>query len=184
MGANRGVLIRNDLDVPPENLDVAMILARVIASRPYDLIITGHRSMDMDTHWVGTALAEYLNIPSIPMVTQVSIAAGRICCHQYLEKGYRILEADLPAVITTQRGLNTPRYVSLPGIKKARNKPIETIPVTRTGLDRDILTQTIMPLAGYETPAERPACRMISNGTPDEKAARLVQLLRDEAGVV
>jgi electron transfer flavoprotein beta subunit len=97
-----------------------------------------------------------------------------------------VVEADLPALLTTQRGLNQPRYASLPNIMKAKKKPLETRSLAALGLDAaqvgpDALKTRILSLV---FPPQRKVCKMISGETVEEKAARLVQTLREEAGVL
>ena len=70
-------------------------------------------------------MAEYLGIPNISMVNHQEIEDGAIKCRQTIEGGTVTLEADLPMLFTTQRGLNEPRYASLPGIMKAKKKPLD-----------------------------------------------------------
>ena len=64
------------------------------------------------------------------------ITGGRIRCEQSLQDGTAVVEADLPVLITTQRGLNQPRYASLPNIMKAKKKPLETRNLAALGLER------------------------------------------------
>ena len=44
-----------------------------------------------------------------------------------VENGSRTLQVPLPAVVTTDLRLNTPRYPKLPDIVKAKKKPLKVI---------------------------------------------------------
>ena len=44
-----------------------------------------------------------------------------------MENGSRTLRVPLPAVVTTDLRLNTPRYPKLPDIVKAKKKPLKVI---------------------------------------------------------
>jgi len=79
---------------------------------------------------VGAALAEYLGIPHFSIITKVETAADgkSVKCHKPVEGQDPCLESPLPVVITAQKGLNEPRYASLPGIMKAKKKPLDEKP--------------------------------------------------------
>jgi electron transfer flavoprotein beta subunit len=183
MGADEGVLINDPAALATDGLGTARVLAAALKQMPYDLIIAGQRAVDDDNYLVGTAVAEYLGIPNISMVNQQEIADGKIKCRQTIEGGTVTLEADLPALFTTQRGLNEPRYASLPGIMKAKKKPLETKTLADLGVDAASL-QPATTLAGLQPPPERKGGRMIEGETAADKAAELVKLLKEEAKVL
>jgi electron transfer flavoprotein beta subunit len=84
-------------------------------------------------------------------------------------------------LITTQRGLNEPRYASLPGIMKAKKKPIDTRPLSETGTDPgDPMVKTI----ALRLPPQRKAGRMLEGESAADKAAALVKALREEVKVI
>jgi len=162
------------------------VLAAALKAVPFDLIIAGQRAVDDDSYSVPAAVAEYLGIPMIGMVLRQEITGGSIQCEQSLQEGTAVVEADLPVLLTTQRGLNQPRYASLPNIMKAKKKPLETKSLAAIGLDvaqfgPDSLKARIRSLA---FPPQRKVCKMISGEAVQEKAARLVQTLHEEAGVL
>jgi electron transfer flavoprotein alpha/beta subunit len=102
------------------------VLAGELKKGAFDLIIAGHRAVDDDNFQVGPAVAELMGIPHISMVIRQELTEGKIRCTRTIDGGTLVLETALPALITTQRGLNEPRYASLPGIMKAKKKPIDT----------------------------------------------------------
>ena len=103
---------------------------------PFDLVIAGQRAVDDDSDLVPSAVAEYLSIPLVGMVVRQEIIGGKIQCELSLQDGTAVFEADLPVLMTTQRGLNQPRYASLPNIMKAKKKPLETKSLARSGAGR------------------------------------------------
>jgi hypothetical protein len=111
------------------------VLAGELKKGAFDLIIAGHRAVDDDNFQVGPAVAEFMGIPHISMVIRQEMTEGKIRCTRTIDGGTLVLETALPALITTQRGLNEPRYTSLPGIMKAKKKPIDTRPLSETGID-------------------------------------------------
>lgn len=186
MGADAGVLINDPALEKPDPLATAKVLAAALKSMPFDVIIAGQRAVDDDSYLVPSAVAEYLGIPLLAMVVRQEINARKICCEQTLQDGAALVEADLPLLFTTQRGLNQPRYASLPNIMKAKKKPLETRDLAALGLDAAqigaaALKTRILSLA---FPPRRKVCKMIPGETAAEKAARLVQALHEEAGVL
>jgi electron transfer flavoprotein beta subunit len=184
MGADEGILVNDPAAAGCDGLGIARILAAVIKQMPYDLIIAGQRAVDDDNFLVGTAVAEYLGIPSIALVNKQEIADGKIKCRRTIEGGTVTLEVALPALFTTQRGLNEPRYASLPGIMKAKKKPLANKSLADIGLDAAALGQPLVKLVGLQPPPERKGGKIIEGETAQEKAAELVKLLREEAKVI
>ena len=88
---------------------------------------------------------------------------GKITCHRTIEGGTVVVEATLPALFTTQRGLNEPRYASLPGIMKAKKKPVDVKTVADLGVDSATVgaANRKVKIKGLNLPPERQAVRMI-----------------------
>ncbi|MCP4108756.1 MAG: electron transfer flavoprotein subunit beta/FixA family protein [Desulfobacteraceae bacterium] len=184
MGADKGVLINDPATRGCDALYIARIIASALKDIAYDLIIAGQRAVDDDNYIVGTAVAEFLGIPNISMVMKEEITDGKIRCNRTVEGGTVTLEAPLPALLTTQRGLNEPRYTSLPGIMKAKKKPIDIKTLADIGLDPATAGEHKTRILEMKLPPERKAGRMIEGGSPQEKAAELVRSLHEEAKVI
>jgi electron transfer flavoprotein beta subunit len=180
MGADTAVRIDPE-DRALDGLGTAKVLAGELKKGAFDLIIAGHRAVDDDNFQVGPAVAELMNIPHISMVIDQEAADGKIRCTRTVDGGTLVLEAALPALITTQRGLNEPRYASLPGIMKAKKKPIDTRPLSETGTDPG---DPLVTTAAMRLPPQRTAGQMIAGDTAADKAAALVKALREEAKVI
>jgi electron transfer flavoprotein beta subunit len=176
MGADKGVFIIDEIDETDEHLEgleLAHCFAHLIKSMPFDLILAGYQTLDIGNSIVGPALAELLNIPNISMVIKQEIKNNKIRCRQQLEKGYQDVEAPLPALITTENGLNTPRYVSLPGIRRAKNKPLE---VHRLEDIKPYLTcpdKSSLQRIGFARMEQDRAQKIITEGEAWEKAQTL-----------
>ena len=95
-----------------------------------------------------------------------------------------MLEAPLPALFTTQRGLNEPRYASLPGIMKAKKKPIDIKTIADIGLDADRIGKPLTRIVAMQIPPERKAGRMIAGDSAQAKSEELVRILHEEAKVI
>ncbi|HBV95842.1 MAG: electron transfer flavoprotein subunit beta [Peptococcaceae bacterium BICA1-7] len=184
MGADEGILIS---DPALENSDpqiTAKVIAAVLNNVNFDLIIAGPRAVDDDSSYVPAAISEYLGVPLLSTVIRQEISNGKIQCEQTVQDGSIVLEANLPAIITTQRGLNEPRYPSLANIMKAKKKSIVTKTLADIGLssEQKLIKTKIVSLA---YPPRRNAEKVIVEGaSAEEKAARLLNLLQDKAGIL
>ncbi len=181
MGADKGILINDPAVLECDSLGVARILAAVIKTMPFDLIIAGQRAVDDDGYLIGTAVAEYLGIPNISMVTKQEIVDGKITCWRDVEGGKMVFESQLPVLVTAQRGLNEPRYASLPGIMKAKKKPLAIKTLADLGIEADKSRARVISM---KQPSERTGGRIIEGDTAQAKAAELVRLLHEESKVV
>jgi electron transfer flavoprotein beta subunit len=186
MGADKGIHVNDPKSEGSDSLAIARILAAVLKTLPHNLIIAGQRGVDEDNYQVGAAVAEFLGIPHISLVVKAELLDGKIRCQRVIEGGAVVVEAPLPALFTTQRGLNEPRYASLPGIMKAKKKPLEVKTLAELGIDpagvgsagRKVLIKAL------RLPPQRKAVRMITGETPEAVAAELVRVLHDEAKLI
>ena len=184
MGADSGVLIQDSAIEGCDSLGIARILAAALKEIPFDLIIAGQRAVDDDSFQVGVAVAEYLKIPHVSMVIKEEIIDGKIRCHRTVEGGTVILEAPLPALFTTQRGLNEPRYASLPGIMKAKKKPLDIKTLADIGLDAEKAGKPMTKITAMKYPPEREGGTIIEGESAQEKAAAIVKILHEKARVI
>jgi electron transfer flavoprotein beta subunit len=182
MGADKGILV-DPGELTCDGLMTAKLLAAAVRNVSYDLIIAGHRAVDDDNFQVATAVAELLGIPNISMAIKVDVADGSVRCQTTVEGGTKEIEASLPALITTQRGLNEPRYTSLPGIMKAKKKPLETKTAADLGVDGASLTP-LVTVKALGLPPQRQGGRVIEGDSVQAKVAELVRLLNEEAKVL
>jgi electron transfer flavoprotein beta subunit len=133
MGADRGILIQSDADLEP--LAVAKLLAAVVAEEKPDLVLMGKQSIDGDNNAVGQMLAALLDWPQATFAAKIEIAGGAAKVTREVDGGNQTLSAPLPAVVTVDLRLNTPRYASLPNIMKAKKKEIAMKAVADYGVD-------------------------------------------------
>ena len=188
MGCDKGVLIN---DPALENSDVlgrAKALAAVIKNLDFDIIFTGQRGVDEDNGLVGAALAELLDIPQLSLIVKVEVSEDgkSVKVNRPVEGQVLVIESSLPALITAQKGLNEPRYASLPGIMKAKKKPLEEKTLADLGLDASGVGEGARKLKILQMtpPPQRAAGKIIEGETPEEKAAQLAKLLREEAKAI
>jgi len=188
MGADKGILICDDGLEGSDSLATAKVLAAAIKDLAHDVIFTGQRGIDEDMGVVGASLAELLGIPHLALITRAEVAEDgkSVTVHRPVEGQTLVLGSDLPVLITTQKGLNEPRYASLPGIMKAKKKPLEEKTLADLGLDgaqfgRGARKQKVIKLS---PPPERQAGKIVEGESPQEKAAELAKLLHEEAKVI
>ena len=184
MGADKGILIKDPVVDNCDALGIARILATAVKDLQFDLIIAGQRAVDDDNFQVGTAVAEFLGIPNISLVIKEEIADGKIKCQRTVEGGTVVLEAPLPALFTTQRGLNEPRYASLPGIMKAKKKPLDIKSFSDIGIDASEIGEPKSKILAMKLPPEREGGRIIKGDSSQSIAAELVKALHEEAKVL
>lgn len=180
MGADDAVVID-----APEDLDssaVAKALAGAMkAEGEFRLVLTGKLAIDDNASAVSQMVAEFLNIPQATVVSKLDIGDGTETAEREVEGGTReVLELRGPAVIAANKGLNMPRYASLPGIMKAKKKVIKELTLEGVGASAaDVRTK----YSKFQMPAEKPAVKMLA-GDAGAQAHELASLLRNEAKVI
>jgi electron transfer flavoprotein beta subunit len=187
LGADEGVWIRGDGVALDDPLSVATVLAAAARKCGFDLILAGKQGVDLDSAQVGVILAELLDLPHVSVVVNLELdaAAKKARAKREVEGGVELVELDLPAVITTQKGLNEPRYASLKGIMAVKKKVIPEWSLADLGVD----PATVAPAAAatrmldVSLPPARGAGRILE-GDPRDAARELVRLLREEAKVI
>jgi electron transfer flavoprotein beta subunit len=182
MGADRGIHINDDALNQADPMVTAQALAAAAKGVDYDVILCGHRAVDDDLAVVGAMLAEVLQIPQVTLVTKIEVAQDKksAVVERDVEGGKETVEVPLPCVVTAQKGLNEPRYASLPGIMKAKKKPIDK----KTAADLGVSVEPKLQARSYSMPAERQAGKKIQGLEPPEAAKLVVQALRNEAKVI
>ena len=187
MGADKAVLLSDPAFEGGDSLATATVLAAALRRLPFDLLLFGKQAVDDDDGAVGIQVAELLGIPHVAVVNKLEIGTdARIAvAHRQIEGGIEVVETPLPALITCQKGLNEPRYPSLPGIMKAKQKPLDVWNGDMLGLAPEMIGAggAKLTVVRLESPPPRPAGRIIP-GDPPSAVKELVRLLREEARVL
>ncbi|HZV84284.1 MAG TPA: electron transfer flavoprotein subunit beta/FixA family protein [Brevundimonas sp.] len=171
MGADRGLLIQSDSDLEP--LAVARLLKAVVEEEKPDLVLLGKQSIDGDNNAVGQMLAALLDWPQATFAGKIVLADGKATVTREVDGGLQTLSASLPAVVSVDLRLNTPRYASLPNIMKAKKKEIAVKAAADYGVD----TAPRLKVLKVTAPPQRSA------GIKVADAAELVMKLKT-AGVL
>ena len=173
MGANRAIHVVTSDAVQP--LTAARVFLKLIEKEQPGLVILGKQAIDDDANQTGQMLAALWDRPQATFASKVDITldnggAGKATVTREVDAGLEVIEAELPAVITTDLRLNEPRFIKLPDIMKAKSKPIDTIEFGSLGVEaHDHLKTT-----HYAAPAKR------SKGVMVKDAAELVAALRQK----
>lgn len=154
IGADSAILVQSDAawDSP----SIAKELEAVVRSESPDLLIMGKQATDDDCGQVGGMLAARLDWPQATFASKLELLSGSVRVTRETDTGEEILEIPLPALVTTDLRLNEPRYVALPGIIKARSKPLEFRPPTTSP---EMKTKT----TAFASPPARGAGKKVSN---------------------
>ncbi|MGB7932575.1 MAG: electron transfer flavoprotein subunit beta/FixA family protein [Gammaproteobacteria bacterium] len=172
LGADRGILVQTDQDLEP--LAVAKLLKAVAEREKPDLVILGKQAIDDDCNQTGQMLAALLDWPQGTFASKVELGDGEMQVTREIDGGLETVKLNLPAVVTTDLRLNTPRYAKLPNIMKAKKKPLDVIDAAGTGVD---LTPRLMTMKVSEPPRRKAGIRVGS-------VSELVEKLRNEAKVI
>lgn len=183
MGADKAVLINTEDDLEDgDQYTTAKILEAFFEDKEPDLILAGNVAIDEASGQVGPRVADLLGIPYVTTITGLKIDGDKVTIEKDVEGDVEIIETTLPLLVTCQQGLNEPRYPSLPGIMKAKKKPLEELELDDLDLDEDDVeakTETVEVFL----PPEKQAGRILE-GELEEQVKELVALLKDEAKVL
>jgi electron transfer flavoprotein beta subunit len=116
----------------------------------------------------------------VTFVTKVEVAGTSVKVTRPIEGAQLIIESALPCVLTAQKGLNEPRYASLPGIMKAKKKPVDIKDAAALGVTASDKAKVVK----FVPPPARPPGKIVTGDDPAAKAAQLAKLLREEAKVI
>ncbi len=133
MGADRAILVKTDVEL--DALQAATLLAAVVGRESPDLVLMGKLAVDDENGQVCGMLAGMLDWPQANFASKIELSedAGSATVTREVDGGLEQVSVDLPAVITTDLRLNEPRYASLPGIMKAKKKPMDIIDAGELG---------------------------------------------------
>jgi len=133
MGAHRGILVETDAEL--ETLAVAKLLARVVEEENPDIVLLGKQAVDDDSNHVGQMLAALTNRPQATFASEIKVVGRGLEVTREVDSGRETVGLPLPAIVTADLRLNTPRNAALPMVMKARSKPLAVRPAAEFGVD-------------------------------------------------
>lgn len=174
MGADRAIHIVTSAYVDSEL--AAKALAAVYKQDSYGLIILGKQAIDSDANQTAQLLAAMLDLPQATFASKLVISEDAQSAEvtREVDGGLETLQVSLPAVISTDLRLNTPRYRTLANIVQAKKKPLQEITLESLGLTQAARVQ----IKKLSVPAGRKA------GVKVDSVEQLVEKLRNEAKVI
>lgn len=187
MGADRAILVLAEREL--DSLAVARIFQKIAQDEKADLIMMGKQAIDDDANQTGQMVAALLGWPQATFASKaesleseaekqgvpgIIVSDGKAKVTREVDGGLETLQLPLPAVVTVDLRLNTPRYASLPGIMKARKKELKELPAESLGVD----VQPKLTVIKLDPPPKRTAGRKVAS------VQELVQVLHNEAKVI
>ncbi|MEX2104776.1 MAG: electron transfer flavoprotein subunit beta/FixA family protein [Bacilli bacterium] len=183
MGCDKAVLINIEDDLEAsDQFTTAKILSEYLKDKAFDLILGGNVAIDNASGQVGPRLAELLDIPFVSTITKIDLNGAAVTIERDVEGDSEIIETSLPLLVTAQQGLNEPRFPSLPGIMKAKRKPLEELTIDDLKLDKEDVKPKTRTIELYLLPAKEVG--KILEGELEEQVKELINLLQMEAKVI
>ena len=183
MGADKAVLINTEDDLEEgDQVTTVKILEAYFEDKEVDLIFAGNVAIDEASGQVGPRLATGLGMAYVTTIVSLEIDGDTVKIDKDVEGDIEKIESKLPLLLTCQQGLNDPRYPSLPGIMKAKSKPLEELEMDDLDLDEEDVEPKTKTIDVF-LPAEKQAGRILE-GEAEDQVLELVSLLKNEEKVL
>jgi len=178
-GADRAIHLEEDGQIEVDPLLIAQRFTNVLKEENFDLILTGLQSDDTGMGQTGVLIGEMLGLPTATLAIETDVLDGQIRIKRELESGwFQWVQMPLPASISIQSGLNTPRYPSLKGIMGAKKKEIREVPSSDllSGEQAQSMDRIFVPTTSKNTE--------VIEGEADQAVERILEILRSEIKVI
>jgi electron transfer flavoprotein beta subunit len=176
MGADRAIHVETDVKL--DAIALSKIVAQIAQQEQASLILSGGQQADWDSHALGAATAERLNWPQVTWTSALELKGNILTGKHDVNEGSETFTLELPAVVTTQQGLNEPRYPTLPNIMKAKKKELR-----KETLEQFDVTPNLK-FTREEIQVKNRLNKILDGKDAHAAAAQLVDLLRNEARVI
>jgi len=176
MGADRAIHVQTELILDP--IALSKVAAQVAKRENVDLIFCGGQQADWDSHALGAATAERLQWSQVTWVNALQVDGPALTGRHDAEDGSEMFRVQLPVVLTTQQGLNEPRYPTVPNIMRARKKEL------RVEWLEAFQVEPKLKVIGAEIQVKSRLHKILDGKDAPAAAAELVGLLREEARVI
>lgn len=185
MGADDAILVEAEDNLDSYSIAKALKGAIDKSGKTPNLVLCGKQGIDDDCLQVPQILAQMMDLPSVSVIVGFEQNGEAVTVKREIEGGaLEIYELNTPCILATNKGINTPRYASLPGIMKAKRKPMQQLSLADVGVSAD---DRRVVYSDFQLPPEKPAGKKFD--AMDEAAAagivsEVVGLLRTEAKVI
>jgi len=185
MGADKAVHVCDDRLEGSDAISTARVLSTVIKTLQYDIVLCGKLAVDTNNGQVGQMVAEFLDIPHETFITKLEVKDGKAVIEREVEGGKEVVQTSLPALFTTEKDLNKPRYPSLPGIMKAKKKEVTLLDVAALKLEEGSVGSagSLVRLSDISMPPKRTGGKILEGDTPDA-VKELVKSLHEQLKVI
>ena len=185
MGADESILVEAEDNLDSYSIAKALKGAIEKSGKSADLVLCGKQAIDDDCLQVPQILAEMMSLPSVAVIVGFEQNGEAITVKREIEGGaLEVYELNTPCILATNKGINTPRYASLPGIMKAKRKPLQQLSLADVGVSAD---DRRVVYSNFSLPPEKPAGKKFDAADEANAAgvvAEVVGLLRNEAKVI
>lgn len=185
MGADDAILVEAEDNLDSYSISKALKGAIDKSGKKADLILCGKQAIDDDCLQVPQILAQMLDLPAVTVIVGFEQSGDTVTVKREVEGGaLEIYELKTPCVLATNKGINTPRYASLPGIMKAKRKPMEQLTLADVGVSAD---DRRIVYSDFQLPPEKPAGKKfdaMDEAEQQKVVSEVVGLLRTEAKVI
>jgi electron transfer flavoprotein beta subunit len=182
LGADSGLLVTGEGMDGLTSKATAQVLAAALGTVSPDLIFAGKQAVDDDASQVPERVGELLGLPHASVITRFELVGDKATVDRELEGGHHTLEVPIPAVFTMQKGINTPRYPTLPNIMKAKKKEIREMDLGDLGLSADELDSGLV-VESLSLPRQDRLGKILE-GEHAERVGQLVKALREDEKVL
>src|SRR6202046_76294 len=176
MGADRAIYVETDASL--DAIALSKVLAQIAHQVGATLNLSGGQQADWDSHALAAATAERLHWPQATWTSALELAGNTLTGKHDVAEGSETFPLELPAVITTQQGLNEPRYPTLPNIMKSKKKEMR-----KESLDQFNVTPKVKFISA-EIQVKNRLNKILDGKDVPAAASQLVDLLRNEARVI
>jgi electron transfer flavoprotein beta subunit len=180
MGADNAIHI--ELPEGSDNNMAAKAIAGALKKEAkVDLVFFGKEALDDGAAQVPQLVGAYMSIPSVTVVCGIEYSGNTLKCKREIEGGsYEMVEVSTPAVISAHKGLNEPRYATLPNIMKAKKKEVKALKMADVGVSA---SDQKFKLKNFQLPPPKQAGKKI-DGDAMAQAKALIAALHNEAKVI
>jgi electron transfer flavoprotein beta subunit len=151
---------------------IASQIAEVAKQGSYDLVFTGKETIDYNGSSIGGMVAELLDKPYISLAAKFELTGSKVIVNREIEGGEEVCEAELPLVISCQKGMAEARIPNMRGIMAARTKPLKVV--------EPITADTLTSVVNFELPAAKAGVKLV----PADNVEELIRLLHEEAKAI
>ena len=176
-GADRGIHLLQEGKLENDPLSASKKISIALKEENFDLILSGLQSDDTGMSQTGVLIGEFLGMSTATLVVETKIENDHIRLKKELESGwYQWVVLPIPASISIQSGINTPRYPSLRGIMGAKKKEIKCI-------SSDLKSDQSQTIENISLPRKSKQTEIIESDV-DSAVSRIMEILKSDVKVL